>query len=121
MLSRQTRQAAGDVAWLIRQAGTTARVTRPTPAGAGSFFGPHEAGETAVGEIPIEVNDLAPKDLAELGCDAVASVLPDAGVVENDFVAVAGVHYRVSEVKPQSLFGTVTHVDLHLVMERRHG
>ena len=111
MLSRQTRQAAGDVAWLIRQAGTMATVTRPTPAGAGTFFGPHEASETVVGELPIEVNDLAPKDLAELGCDAVASVLPDAGVRENDFVAVAGVRYRVSEVKPQNLFGTVTHVE----------
>lgn len=121
MLSRQTRQAAGDVAWLIRQAGTSARVTRPTPAGTGSFFGPHEAAEALIGEIPIEVNDLAPKDLAELGCDAVASVLPDAGVVENDFVEVGGLRYRVSEVKPHNLFGTVTHVDLHLVMERRHG
>ena len=121
MLSRQTRQAAGDVAWLIRQADTTAHVTRPTPAGAGTFFGPHEAGETVVGDVPIEMNDLQPKDLAELGCDAVASVLPDAGVVENDFVAVSGLRYRVSEVKPQNLFGTVTHFDLHLVMERRHG
>jgi hypothetical protein len=121
MLSRQTRQAAGDVAWLIRQAGSTALVTRPTPAGTGTFFGAHESGETAVGEISVEVNDVAPKDLAELGCDAVASVLPDSGVQENDFMAVAGVRYRVSEVKPQNLFGTVTHLDLHLVMERRHG
>jgi len=121
MLNRQTAQAAGDVAWMIRQAGTTAHVTRPTPAGTGSFYGAHEAAETVVGDVPIELRDLPSADLAELGCDAVASVLPDSGVLENDFVAVGGVRYRVSEAHPQNLFGTVTHLDLHLEREKRHG
>ena len=119
-MTRQTKQAARDVAWLIRQAGTVANVSRPTKTGDGSFYGSHEASETSVGEVPIEMRDLPPKDLAELGADAVAAVLPDAGIVENDFVEVAGVRYRASEVKPQRFFGTVTHVDLHLVRERRH-
>ena len=119
-MTRQTEQAARDVAWLIRQAGTVARVTRPEQAEAGSFYGSHEASETPVGEVPIEMRDLPPKDLAELGADAVAAVLPDASIEENDFVQVDGVRYRISEVKPQRFFGTVTHVDLHLVRERRH-
>jgi hypothetical protein len=120
-MTRQTEQAARDVAWLIRQTGTIAKVMRPTPAGTGSFYGSHEASETPVGEVPIEMRDLPPKDLAELGADAVAAVLPDAGIVENDFVEVAGVRYRVTDVKPQRFFGTVTHIDLHLARERRHG
>ena len=119
-MTRQTEQAARDVAWLIRQTGTVARVTRPQAAGAGSFYGKHEVDEVLVGDVPIEMRDLPAKDLAELGCDAVAAVLPDAGIQENDFVEVADVRYRVSEVKPQRFFGTVTHVDLHLVRERRH-
>ena len=120
-MSRHTAQAARDVAWLIRQSDTLARVTRPQSAGAGSFFGPHEPAEDVVGEVPIEMRDLEPKDLAEIGADAVAAVLPDAGVAENDFVEVDGVRYRVSALKPQSFFGTLTHVDLHLFRERRHG
>ena len=120
-MNRQTAQAARDVAWLIRQADTTAQVTRPQAAGDGTFFGPHEPTEDAVGEVPIELKDLEPKDLAEIGADAVAAVLPDAGVAENDFVEVGDVRYRVSALKPQRFFGTVTHVDLHLVRERRHG
>ena len=120
-MSRQTEQAAHDVAWLIRQADTLARVTRPQAAGTGTFFGPHEPTEDTVGEVPIEMRDLEPKDLAEIGADAVAAVLPDADVEESDFVEVDGVRYRVSAVKPQRFFGTVTHMDLHLVRERRHG
>ena len=120
-MTRQTEQAARDVAWLIHQAGTVANVSRPEPAGESSFYGSHEASETSVGEVPIEMRDLPPKDLAELGCDAVAAVLPDAGIVENDFVEEAGVRYRVTDVKPQLFFGTVTHADLHLERERRHG
>ena len=119
-MNRQTAQAARDVAWLIRQAGTVAQVFRPEAAGEGSFFGPHEPSEMAIGEIPIELRDLEAKDLAELGADAVAAVLPDADVQENDFVMVAGVRYRVTENKPQRFFGTVTHADLHLERERRH-
>ena len=120
-MNRQTAQAARDVAWLIQQAETLARVTRPQAAGAGSFYGKHEVDEALVGEVPIEMRDLEPKDLAELGADAVAAVLPDAGVAESDFVEIDGVRYRVSALKPQRFFGTVTHVDLHLVRERRHG
>lgn len=120
-MNRQTAQAARDVAWLIRQARTTGRVSRPMQEGAESFYGSHEASESPLGEVPIEMRELPAKDLAELGADAVAAVLPDAGVAEQDFIEVDGVRYRVTEVKPQRFLGTVTHIDLHLVRERRHG
>ncbi len=119
MNERQRRQAAGDVAWMIRQSGQTAVIFRPQVAGEGSFFGPREAAETEIGTIPVEVKDLPPADLAEIGADAVASVLPDSGVQEQDFLKIGATRYRVTEVKPQNLFGKITHFDLHLELEKR--
>jgi len=119
MNERQRRQAAEDVAWMIRQSGQTATIFRPQVAGEDSFFGPREASEIEIGSIPVEVKDLAPKDLAEIGADAVASVLPDSGVQEQDFLRIGAIRYRVTEVKPQNLFGKITHLDLHLELEKR--
>jgi len=119
MNERQRRQAAGDVAWMIRQSGQTAVIFRPQAAGEGSFFGPREAAEAEIGTIPVEVKDLPPADLAEIGADAVASVLPDSGVLEQDFLKIGATRYRVTEVKPQNLFGKITHFDLHLELEKR--
>jgi hypothetical protein len=119
MNDRQRRQAAGDVAWMIRQSGQTATIFRPQVAGEDSFFGPREASEIEIGSIPVEVKDLAPKDLDEIGADAVASVLPDSGVLEQDFLRIGATRYRVTEVKSQNLFGKITHLDLHLELEKR--
>ena len=119
MNERQRRQTAEDVAWMIRQSGQTATIFRPQVMGADSFFGPREAAETEIGSIPVEVKDLSPKDLAEIGADAVASVLPDSGVQEQDFLKIGATRYRVTEVKPQNLFGQITHLDLHLELEKR--
>lgn len=119
MNTRQRRQAAGDVAWLIRQSGRTATLIRPQTAAGDSFFGPRETGENDLGGIPVEVKDLSPADLTEIGADAVASVLPESGVQEQDFLVFGGQRYRVTEVKPQNLFGVVTHLDLHLEHEKR--
>ena len=119
MNERQRRQAVEDVAWMIRQADVLATLFRPQVAEEGSFFGPHEPTETEIGTIPIEVKDLPPADLAEIGADAVASVLPDCGAEEQDFLEIGATRYRVTEVKPQNLFGVVTHLDLHLELENR--
>jgi hypothetical protein len=114
-------QAVKEVRWLIGQSGVTGKLTRPQAAGQGSFFGPTETGEVDVATIPIEMQDLPPKDLTEIGADAVACVLPDAGVQEQDFLAIGETRYRVTAVKPHNFFGAVTHLDLHLTRERRNG
>jgi len=114
-------QAVKEVRWLIEQSGVTGTLSRPAKTGEGSFFGPHEDSEPLVGEIPLEMQDLPPKDLTEIGADAVACVLPDAGVQEQDFLAIGDTRYRVTAVKPHNFFGTVTHLDLHLTRERRDG
>lgn len=120
-MQRQRNQAREDVRWLIMHSGITGAVTRPATTGEDSFYGTHEPQESPVGTIPVELQYLPPKDLTELGADAVASVLPDSGVLEQDFIEIAGTRYRVTEVKPHNFFGTVTHLNLHLERERRDG
>lgn len=119
MKDRQRRQMNRDIAWLIRQSGVSARVFRTQREGEDSFFGSHESAEVEVAVVPIEIKALSPKDLAEIGADAVASVLPNSGVQEQDILDVDGVRYRVTEVKPQNCFGAITHFDLHLELEKR--
>jgi len=119
MNDRQRHQAQTDVEWLIRQSGRTAMLSRPGMAGEGSFFGTREPTETEIGVVPIEMKELPPADLTEIGADAVASVLPDSGVQEQDFLKINTTRYRVTEVKPQNLFGAITHLDLHLELEKR--
>ena len=114
-------QALKEVRWLIEQSGITGQVTRPQAGGEGSFFGGSETSEIEVATVPLEMQDLPPKDLTEIGADAVACVLPDAGVLEQDFLAIGETRYRVTAVKPHNFFGTVTHLDLHLTRERRDG
>jgi len=114
-------QALKEVRWLIEQSGVTGKLIRPQAAGQGSFFGPNETGEVEVATLPLEMQDLPPKDLTEIGADAVACVLPDAGVQEQDFLAIGETRYRVTAVKPHNFFGAVTHLDLHLTRERRNG
>jgi hypothetical protein len=119
LVEKQTAQAMRDVAQMIRLSGQTARLFRPGTAGTGSFYGPHETTETEVAVIPIEMKALSPQDLAEIGSDAVASALPDCGIKEQDFLRIDSTRYRVTEVKPQNLFGAITHLDLHLELEKR--
>lgn len=121
MKSRYTTQAAKEVTWLIQQSGVTATLTRPLEEGEGSFFGPAETSEEDLGEIAVEIKDLDPKDLVELGADAVAHVLADSGVQEQDFLAIDGVRYRATAVKTHNFFGTISHLELHLERERRDG
>lgn len=118
MIEKQRRQAKRDVEWMIRKSGLTATVTRPVKAGEGSFFGSHAESETVIGSVPIEMKDLPPKDLAEIGADAVASVLFDSEIREQDFAEVNEARYRITNVKPQNLFGVITHLDLHLELEK---
>lgn len=119
LVEKQTAQAMRDVARMIRLSGQTATILRSSVAGQDSFFGPRENTETEMAVIPIEMKALSPQDLVEIGSDAVASALPDCGVKEQDFLRIDSTRYRVTEVKPQNLFGTVTHFDLHLELEKR--
>ena len=119
MSERQHRQMTGDVAWMIRQSGLRATILRPEAADEDSFFGSHETAEVEIGTIPIEMKVLSPKDLAEIGADAAASVLPDSSVQEQDILIIDDIRYRVTELKAQNCFGAITHIELHLELEKR--
>ena len=121
MKSIYPAQAVREVKWLIENSGQSGTLTRPVATGGGTFFGPNETSATTIGTVAVEMQNLPPKDLAELGADAVASVLPGSGVLESDFLAISGIRYRVTALKPHNFFGQVTHVDLHLTRERRDG
>jgi len=121
MQPRYSNQAQKEVRWLIEQSGLTAVLTRPQSSSDTKFFGANETSETTIGTIPVEIKDLPPKDLTEIGADAVAHVLADSGVQEQDFLAIDGVRYRTTTIKPHNFFGTVSHLELHLTLERRDG
>ena len=121
MKATHRNQAKREVEWLIRQSGVTGTLSRPETSAGDSFYGPHEGSEAVQGEVHVEMQDLAPKDLTEIGADAVACVLPNSGVQEQDFLTIDETRYRVTEVKPHNFFGAVTHLELHLERERRNG
>jgi len=121
MQPRYSNQAQKEVRWLIEQSGLTAVLTRPQSSSDTKFFGANETSETTIGTIAVEMKDLPPKDLTELGADAVAHVLADSGVQEEDFLAIDGTRYRATAVKPHNFFGAISHLELHMTLERRDG
>ena len=121
MKQGQLNHVQKEVRWIILQSKVTATLLRPEVAGEDSFYGANEENEMEIGTIPIEMQDLPPKDLSEIGADAVASVLHDSDVNEQDFLVIGSTRYRVTEVKPHNFFGVVTHFDLYLARERRDG
>ena len=117
MLSEwEKNQAASVVQRLIRSSGMAGRLLR---AQAGErLFGSDEATFAQLGEFPLEFVSTPPADLTGK-IDATASVLPGADVRAEDRLEIAGITYRVQTVKPESLFGIVTHQHIELV--RLHG
>lgn len=117
MLSEwEKNQAASVVQRLIRASGQTGRLLR---AQAGErLFGSDEATFVEICTLPLELVPTPPADLVGK-IDATASVLPGADVRAEDRLEIAGITYRVQTVKPESLFGIVTHQHLELV--RLHG
>lgn len=106
-------QAVRDVERIIRSSGESAKIYRPGNASA-KVNGVVPGALTLISEVPIEMNFLTPKDLAEIGASALASVLPGSSIVENDTIEVAGTRYMATEVKPENLEGSITHIVLHL-------
>lgn len=107
-------QVKADVEWMILEQGTTAQIYRATETDK-DFYGSYESSESAVGDpISIEMKYMKPEDLIQIHADAVASVYAGCSILEHDILLQDGIRYRVTEVKPQNHFGTITHMDLHL-------
>jgi len=108
----ERQQAVADVRAIILAAGQEAQVSRPVPGE--RLFGIDATEYAAVGTIPVECVPTPPEELAQK-IDGTAHVLPDADVLVQDRLVIAGVVYRVQAVRPERWFGVVTHQVLSLV------
>lgn len=105
--------AAADVRELITSSGQTASLLRKQ-AGE-NLYGSDEGEFTEVCTFALEFTATPPIDIAKRA-DALACVLPELDVREEDHVRFEGRDFRVQTVSPQSLFGIVTHKALELVV-----
>jgi len=113
-----SQQALREVTWLIQKSGVTASVTRPGVTGSGTFDGPIDATISTIGTIAIDMNLKVNADLTAIGADASASVLPSCGILENDWITVSGIRYKVTNIQPQNFFGVVSHWVLILTKDQ---
>ncbi len=116
LTENEKAQSARDVRQLILAADTEAAVTRCVPGE--NLFGHEDETFAPIGTIAIELNRTPPPQL-QATVDAVASILPEVDVKEEDRLEVPGEAYRVQTIVEESLFGIVTHRTLQLV--RIHG
>lgn len=107
-------QAAQAVRDLILGAGLVARQFRAMGPG---LYGSDDEEAELVGEIHVELLESPDVDVGN-NVDAVANVLPGAGVQPTDRLVIAGATYRVQAIKPHNLFGIITHLELSLVVMR---
>jgi len=105
--------ASADIRELITSSGQTAILLRKQ-AGE-TLYGTDEGEFCEVGTLTLEMNQTPAKDLAKQ-IDAEACVLPEADVRACDRVRYGGCDYRVQTVVPHSLFGSLTHKVLELVV-----
>ena len=106
---------AREIARMIVSFNQSAQVWRKDPSDEALYGGDDVPYVAAGGPIWIELVTLTPEDISNK-IDARASVLPGAGVVEEDRLQIGDVLYRVQTVDPQNHFGVVTHKTLKLVL-----
>ena len=107
----EKKRAAADVRALILASGQTGRLLR---AEAGErLFGADEISFIEVCSLPLEQVPTPPSDLSGK-IDATASVLPDADIRAEDRLDIGGQIFRIQTVKPERLFGALTHQTLEL-------
>ncbi|CAM2066722.1 hypothetical protein SCOR_15185 [Sulfidibacter corallicola] len=102
---------ARDVRDLIEGSGQRATLLRVTGA---KLYGSDDQATEPIGEIPIELVETPSVNLSD-NVDATGHVLPEADVRPTDRIRLAGATYRVQTVKPQNLFGVITHQVVTLI------
>ena len=118
MLSCVEKQSIVDsTKGLILASGESVEILRPNVSGSGDFAGPHESQAQLIGIVPIEFKLLSPEDLKQIGADAICSMLPDSDIAENDIVVFSKNRFRITHLKPENCFGTVTHLTVKLERE----
>ncbi len=104
--------AVSDVRAMICSSGQMATVLRRDVGE--NLFGHDAETFNEVGTLPLELNRTPPEDLPG-DIDAVASVLPEADVQDEDRLTLEGETYRIQTIVEERLFAVVTHKSLRLV------
>jgi hypothetical protein len=112
LTDRERAQAVADVARLIHASGQTAVVQRIVPGE--RLYGSDDATYSDLAKIPLEFNENPPEELSDK-IDAVANVLPNANVLEEDRLVIDSGTYKIQSVEPVHFFGAVTHKIIQLV------
>ena len=111
-------QAVRDMERIIRAAGVTASIYRPSASTAG-FFGTVPGARAQVASIPVKPQQLNPKSLAEIGADAAVLALPSADIRDDDVVTMSGIEYTATTVTPKLHESDRTHYEVYLVHDNR--
>jgi hypothetical protein len=113
LLTDQERaEAVADVARLIISSDQTARILRMVSGE--QLYGADDAEYAQVSVIPLELNEIPTLELSGV-INALASVLPDADIRNEDRLATDRETYRIQSVEEKHFFGIVTHKNLQLV------
>ncbi len=117
LTAQQAQRIRADMKTIIASSSESATRTRQTIAPVG--FGGQALGET-VDQVsfPMLRKQLPESDLTLQGNVLVISVLPDVDIREVDIVTIGDMHYGVTDVLEQNLFGVVTHLDVKLELMR---
>lgn len=104
--------ALADVARMLDSTGDVVHLYQrqvPTPS---SFAGDPAPGFGSPVAVSAVLTAKTPEDLLQVGHEMLAVVGADTQVAEGDEFAHGGHRYRVEDIVPRNLFGTVTHLEL---------
>jgi len=118
-IEKQTLKA--DMADLLSSFGKSMTVFRSAVVNGGSFSGSNQTPEVRMGEANVEEKLLAPNALTDDGADRIVYCPGQTDIQEGDRVEMDDRSFLVSHVDPQNAFGVVTHLEVTLNRDKRHG
>jgi hypothetical protein len=111
--------ALADVARLLTSTGDVIQLRKRQAPPASGFAGDPAPEFGSPVAVPAVLTAKAPEDLLQVGHELLVLVGPSTQVVEGDEFTHGGHRYRVEDIVPRNLFGTVTH--LELTTKQLHG
>jgi hypothetical protein len=112
LTATESALALADVTRMLVSTGDVINlVPRQAPASSG-FAGDSNSLFGSPVAVPAILTAKAPEDLLQVGHELLVLVGADTVVTEGDEFTHGGHRYRVEDVVPRNLFGTVTHLEL---------
>ena len=104
--------ALADVARLLASTGDVIQLRQRQAPPASGFAGDPAPEFGSPVAVPAVLTAKAPEDLLQEGHELLGRVAPDTMVTEGDEFTHGGHRFRIEDVVPRNLFGTVTHLEL---------